>query len=249
VDLSTLGVLCEAGTTALGRAAEGAAVMPLILFAFGLTGSVGHCAPMCGPFVLAQIGDRLANVPAARLCEATRFESALLLPYHLGRLCTYTALGAAAASLGGLIGYLPWFAHMSGVLLLLAALLCLAQSAKTLLPLPAVPIPWIGTLARRAAAIDRRQWLGGLQLGLLLGFLPCGLVYAALAASAAGRPWQGALAMFGFGLGTVPSLLAIGIAGHLGGRRWRQAMARLGPAIQLVNGVLLAGIGWARLIG
>lgn len=250
MDPSLWGAFCDAGSAVLGHAAESPAVLPLMLFTFGLTGSVSHCAPMCGPFVLAQVGDRLATVPAARLCEATRLESALLLPYHLGRLTTYAALGAAAALLGGLLGYLPWFAHLSGALLLLAALLCLAQAAKRLLPLPTVPASWVGALARRAVAIDRRRWLGGLQLGLLLGLLPCGLVYAALAAAGAGgQPWQGALGMLGFGLGTVPSLLAIGLVGHLGGRRWNRVMGRLSAPILLVNGIVLAGIGWSRLIG
>ncbi len=246
MDLPTISALCGDGATLLARAMP----LPLMLFSFGLTRSVGHCAPMCGPFVLAQIGDRLATVPAAKLCEATRLRSALLLPYHLGRLTTYAALGAAAASLGGLLGYLPWFAHVSGALLLLAALLCLAQAAKRLLPWPAPPAFWLGAVAQRAAAIDRTRWRGGLQLGLLLGFLPCGLLYAALAAAGAGgRPWLGALAMLGFGLGTVPSLLAIGLAGHLGGRRWRAALAHFSAPVLLVNGALLAGIGWSRLIG
>jgi sulfite exporter TauE/SafE len=54
---------------------------------------------------------------------------------------------------------------------------------------------------------------GSFAAGLLWGWLPCGLVYGALAAAAlAGSPARGAAAMLAFGLGTLPNLLAIGIA-------------------------------------
>ena len=71
---------------------EGAASV-LGLFLAGLAGSPLHCAPMCGPFVLARAAGRLANVPAGRLCERQRLLSGALLPYHLGRIGTYAALG------------------------------------------------------------------------------------------------------------------------------------------------------------
>src|SRR3954451_19747079 len=46
----------------------------------GATGSMVHCVPMCGPFVLGQVADRMARLPAARLCEMQRISGALLLP-------------------------------------------------------------------------------------------------------------------------------------------------------------------------
>ena len=49
---------------------------------------------MCGPFVLAQTAGSPASVTLRQL------KRGLLLHYHLGRLVTYAALGAAAATLG-----------------------------------------------------------------------------------------------------------------------------------------------------
>jgi len=77
-------------------------------------------------------------------------------------------------------------------------------------------------------------------LGVLLGFLPCGLLYAALAVAAGtGGAIPGALAMLSFGFGTVPLLVAIGIAGEAAGRKWRRGMMQLAPAMLAFNAVVL----------
>jgi hypothetical protein len=65
-------------------------------------------------------------------------------------------------------------------------------------------------LARRLQ--PGRSFAGALALGMLWGWLPCGLVYSALAfAVTAGDAWHGALLMAGFGLGTLPAMLATGL--------------------------------------
>src|SRR3954468_3521952 len=78
------------------------------LFAAGLAGSLLHCAPMCGGFVLGQVADRMARLPACRMCERRRLSAAALLPYHLGRLTTYGLLGALAAGSAGVLVRAPW---------------------------------------------------------------------------------------------------------------------------------------------
>jgi uncharacterized protein len=219
----------------------------------GMAGSAMHCVPMCGPFVLGQVADRMARVPAVRLCELHRVGGGLLLPYHLGRIGTYAGLGALAAAMGSTLSRLPWLGRLSGLLLLVAALLFLAQALRRLVPslhalLPdttAAPTSFVRLIARLTGRIDRTSRLGGLLLGLALGFLPCGFLYAALtAASASGGPATGALAMVAFGLGTVPSLVAVGIAGQAAGRRWQRASASVAPAVMLLNAALLTVLAW-----
>src|SRR4051794_25197968 len=78
------------------------------LFAAGLAGSLLHCAPMCGGFVLGQVADRMARLPACRMCEWQRLSAAALLPYHLGRLTTYGLLGALAAGSAELLAGAAW---------------------------------------------------------------------------------------------------------------------------------------------
>jgi len=214
------------------------------LLVAGLAGGPVHCGPMCGGFVLGQVSDRMARVPGDRLCEAARLRGALLLPYHTGRIVTYAALGAAAGALWGHAG----LDALAGPLLLLASLLFASQAAARVRPgllpaLPTAPAGWTRALARAAQRVP-----GGLPLGLLLGLLPCGLLYAALTAAAAtGDAARGALAMVAFGLGTLPSLFAVGLAGHLAGRRWRTGINRIAPALLLANAVLLFFVAMQRI--
>jgi sulfite exporter TauE/SafE len=213
-----------------GPAIEGGIALGMLLA--GLAASPLHCAPMCGGFVLGQVSDRMARLPAARLSECQRLRASALTPYHLGRLTTYSALGFAAGGGGLAIGHLGLG---TGVFLLVGAVLLVLQAAQRLRPAFALP------LARRVR---------GYPMGLALGFLPCGVLYAALAAAAAtGAPLTGALAMLCFGLGTVPSLVVVGLFGAAGGHRFRARMTALTPAILLFNAGLLAVLGVKMLAG
>jgi len=246
------GALCAPGALApLGAG-------PLLgLFVAGLAGSVLHCAPMCGPFVLGQVSTRMARMPAARLCEMRRVGGAMLLPYHLGRLTTYALLGGVAASLGAGLGRLPWFGWLSGLLLAMAAVLFAAHAGRRLFPAVARVLPGLdpappGLVRTLSRLVGRHAGGNGYVLGLLLGFLPCGLLYAALVVAAAGQnPAGGAMAMAAFGLGTVPALIGVGVLGQgawrLAGRAGGNWMSRLSPAVLVLNAVVLGLLAWQRL--
>lgn len=223
------------------------------LFLAGLAGSPMHCGPMCGPFVLGQTADRMAAMPAARMCELARLRTSLLLPYHAGRLLTYAGLGAIA----GAIGAIPLSGRLGGVLLMLGAILLLAQGAKRLAPagwaLPRLPFPpeaWLRTVSGLARRIDRQHMAGGLLLGLVLGFLPCGFLYAGFAvAASAGDVMRGGLAMLAFGAGTVPALVLVGWLGGSARGVWRRRLAVIAPIIMLANGAVLTAAAWVALRG
>jgi len=99
-----------------------------------------------------------------------------------------------------------------------------------------------GMLAALRSRPSPTQW--ALGLGALWGWLPCGLVYSALASSlSAGSAARGALMMLAFGLGTLPNLLLAGIV-----------LARLNefvrrPAVRIFSGLLVLGFGLYGLLG
>ena len=221
--------------SALCAHAVGAGGLLLGLFLAGAAGSTMHCVPMCGGFVLGQVADSMARLPMARLCEWHRARQGALLPYHLGRLTTYAVLGAMAATAAG---RLPRTGLVSATLLLVGAALFLAHLTRILRGFDRAPNAWTRALTR----VTRRM-RGGYPLGLALGFLPCGFLYAALTASAASsNPLLGALGMGAFGLGTAPALVALGIAGQAAGRRWQKGIARAAPAVVVLNAALLMAL-------
>jgi sulfite exporter TauE/SafE len=248
--LDTLAAWCGA------RDSLGGAPLLLGLFVAGAAGSTMHCVPMCGGFVLGQVVDRMAAMPVARLCEWRRVGAGVLLPYHFGRLTTYAGLGAAAGLGGAVLARLPWFGPLSAALLLAAAALFLLHALRRALPamskllpgLERAPRGWNRAIGRLTSGLDRNRRGGGFLLGLALGFLPCGLLYAALAAAASSNtPVLGALGMLAFGAGTAPGLIAVGIAGQAAGRRWERGMAAAAPAVMLLNAALLGALALQRL--
>lgn len=222
------------------------------LFLTGLLGSLTHCAGMCGPFVLSQTAARLEAVPVARMSEWHRLSGAALLPYHLGRATTYAALGGLAAALAGRLAAWPGLRWLAGALLGLAALFLLAMALprlKTLLGSGAGEGWWSRSVGRLAQPLFRAPtgWRGWL-LGVALGFIPCGLLYAALAAAAAtGEALAGVLAMLAFTAGTVPALFAVGVLGHMALGRWRQPLLRWAPLLLLANAGVLGMMAWQVL--
>lgn len=221
------------------------------LFLAGLVGSASHCVGMCGPFVLAQAVARLEARVADGMREWHRVAGAALVPYHLGRATTYTGLGAVAAGLAGGVVDVTGLRQLSALLLAVAALFFLGYGLQRL----GVAIPWLARGGEgwwRRVVGDRIRPLfarptgfRGYGLGLALGFLPCGLLYGALAAAAsAGGMVGGAFAMLSFALGTVPALLAIGVAGHVAGSNWRAVAGKAAPALLMLNAVILSYMAW-----
>jgi len=241
------------------------------LFLAGLAGSPLHCGPMCGGFVLGQVADRMADLPTRHLCEWRRIGAGALLPYHMGRVLTYAVLGAAVGLGGSFLDAVSWvptalLALAAGVFVAMAWRRWRRPSGRSIIlsrhaasgpasvasapglrgASPAPSAAWLDRLFRSLAERLGAGRLGagrvrGLPLGLALGFLPCGFLYAALLTAAASRdPWTAAAGMAAFGAGTVPALVAVGIAGHAAGQRWRSAIASVAPFILVANAALLA---------
>ena len=233
---------CRHGLANLGAQPGG---LPVSLFLVGLAGSLVHCVGMCGPFVLGQVMSDVERF-AGSYGEWRRLAGASLVPYHLGRLTTYTMLGGIFGAATALFASTGAFAWLSAGLLVVAAVLMLLQA----LGLAAdIGSPLAKPLARLAGPLSSVQKpLARYALGVVLGFLPCGLLYGALAAAAGtGSARDGALAMAAFTLGTMPALIAVGWGGVLFRRRLRELARWIAAPLLAANALLMLALASERL--
>jgi len=186
----------------------------------GLAGA-GHCMGMCGGMALA------LHTPGSH-------PVAFPLTYHTGRLLGYALIGGLVGSVAVFISLAEYTVYLRGAasLLLIAVglhTLDLWHGVRQLEQLGGLFSRWLQPLL---AAFMPPQHLGhALILGSLWGFLPCGLVYSALAWSAASArtPFDGALLMMLFGVGTLPAMLGTTLfsqqaAGHFRKQGFRRFM-------------------------
>ena len=214
--------------------------MPVDLITLGaalLSGLLGgvHCIAMCGGIAT---GLAVAAAPAGAARPALAAATAI----NLGRVLGYVLAGAIVGGLGaGLLGVVRidgvamGLRALVGAALVLVALRLLGAGDRfAFLTRPGAAL-WrrVAPLQRRllpARTLPRR-----VALGMLWGWLPCGLsssllMVAWLEADAA----HGALVMAAFGLGTLPTMLPL----TWSGARYAQVLAKP-PARRVAAGVIL----------
>ncbi|HZF26046.1 MAG TPA: sulfite exporter TauE/SafE family protein [Steroidobacteraceae bacterium] len=211
-------------------------------FVAGLAGS-GHCLAMCGG-VAGALGMR------AQARGASAIQAALhAIGYQLGRIGSYTLAGALCGTFGRVLARVFDVIHAQSVLRIAAGVLLIAIALRIL-------VGW--------RLLDGLERLGGrfwsrlmfairtgataspanpVLLGMLWGWLPCALTYSMLLlAMLTANGGAGALTMFLFGLGTLPSMLGSSL---MGSQLMRIAAAR---SWRTVIGLSLAAFGlWTLL--
>jgi len=208
------------------------------MFLLGFLGT-GHCIGMCGPLVFVIPGSTGKFAPH--------------LYYHAGRVLTYTAMGAL---MGGIGAGLTLIAAATGseptvwivrtqIVISLAAAAFLVYFGLSRIGIFAEPrwmgvaepkrVPGLRKVLQQSMTTGNR---GAMFLtGLILGFLPCGLSYAAFArALPTGGILSGAILVLAFGLGTVPGLLLVGAGFSSVARRYRKQS-------DILSGILMIGMG------
>lgn len=222
----------------------------LVLFTTGLMVSLGHCTGMCGPIAAAYAAARQEGGDTGwRMAPA-------LLVYHTGRILSYAVIGAALALAGSLAG---WRAESRDAAAVPAALAIGAGLLMFLLGLGFLDLlptsRWVEghgiarfVTCRIGELLRARSRVRQFGLGVANGFLPCGPVVAvALGAATSGRPDLGALAMFIYGLGTVPAMVAVGFGASWMAPRLRRRFFRAGAFLILLIGLQLGLRGAAAL--
>jgi uncharacterized protein len=228
-----------------------------VVFTLGLVSSL-HCAQMCGPIVLSySVALKQSNTPTGTFPTLWSGH----LAYNAGRILTYALLGALAGLAGKTVSLVGRLAGVSSALAIVGGVLMLMAGLVMSGIFPAAEVlggnffritsSFLRPLAKLVSSpsVGRR-----FLLGLALGFLPCGLIYAALLrALATGSALWGAATMAAFGAGTAGALLAVGIfssALRRGFSRWGTQLAAASVtamgALLIVRGTMpgiLAGAG------
>ncbi|MCW8960771.1 MAG: sulfite exporter TauE/SafE family protein, partial [Ignavibacteriaceae bacterium] len=189
------------------------------------------CIGMCGPIAIA--------LPIPDSSNLSFFTGRIL--YNLGRVVTYSFLGAILGLLGGRIavaGAQQVVSIILGVLVIVAVLL--PQKYKNFF----AQHPAIQKLAQPLKSnigmlFKKGTFSAMFLIGILNGFLPCGLVYVALAgAIASGDAISGAAVMILFGLGTVPAMFAASVFGKFINIGIRTKIRKAVPVLAILLGVI-----------
>jgi len=212
----------------------------LAAFLVGLFGGV-HCVGMCGGIV----GALSFSLP-----EQARERFSALLPYvinyNIGRLLSYTLAGALVGGVGALAANMVALHQAQTFLRVLAGVFMVAMGLylggwwygmSRLERLGGKAWRLIEPLGRRLLPV--RHPGQALVMGIVWGWLPCGMAYSALIwAVSAGSAQEGALLLLSFGLGTLPNLMLMGIlAGKLTALLRRPGVKHLAGALVVVIGI------------
>jgi sulfite exporter TauE/SafE len=206
-------------------------------FVFGLISSL-HCIAMCGPIAMMLPVDR--DNPTKKVIQ--------ICTYHLGRLTAYASIGLVFGLLGK--GF-----FMAGLQQKLSVFIGIAMIFVTLIPEQffakynfSKPVFKIISKVKTAlgSQFKNKTYQSIFTIGVLNGFLPCGMVYVALfGAIAMQSAGFGVLYMVLFGLGTVPMMSAVVFLNSFLTLSTRNKIQKMIPYVAVFIGVLfiLRGLG------
>ncbi len=211
-----------------------------------------HCVTMCGSMVFSYSVQNQRKGPWLERISPQ-------FAYHAAKILSYVTVGLALGAIGAafnLAGIRPWATIVAGAFMILVGLQLTGffPSLRKFSPRPPkFLVRAIMKLRKRATAEDEaatEAFVTPILFGLLTGLMPCGpLIAAELAAAGSGSPANGAIAMLGFGLGTVPVMLVFGSATSLiSGKVVQKYMAMAAAAIVIILGVVFLNRG-AVLLG
>lgn len=176
----------------------------------GFFGGYGHCLGMCHPFILFISG---------KFVGGQRGYWNLLRPhlmYNTGRVVTYSALGLIAGSVGNIADFAGNMAGVNKIAAIVSGVFLIAYGI-----LAFVGYNLLNKIEQKYASGKIMNLMNKLQpknpftTGLVLGLLPCGLVYGVLiGAAGSGEAIHGLLAMLLFGIGTMAAMMTASVFGN-----------------------------------
>ncbi len=225
----------------------------IAVFLIGLLGGFSHCIGMCGGFVMTYTLQLRAGDSGGK-------SWGMIWPhvlYNSGRVLTYMILGEVFGLLGSTLKFVLAVRDLQGLLQLFAGIVMIVMGLDLSGILPKKDssyFPGINRFKELVRDMFRRVNRGNIfGLGFVLGFIPCGLVYAAGAVAASTQSlFGGMLTMLAFGLGTFPAMLLVGFTTEIITQRWRARLYKTASWLVILMGVLtiLRGVdalGWVHI--
>jgi len=214
-----------------------------LLFMTGLAGSVTHCIGMCGPIAMAQLNIKLMRLAPDKLKESERLKAALLFPYYFGKATTYALLACVAYLFSTALSEIRFIHYLGSVLLALTAIFFIFSAfshSKAFTPLfeSGITKKFQLLLANKTRHLYLEpRGIKGYGLGMVLGLLPCGLVYATAVTAifSASNIFVLVFAMLAFGLATIPGLYISAYAGSMIFKKANRFFTLFYSAIMLLN--------------
>ena len=204
---------------------------------FGLISSL-HCIGMCGPIAMMLPVDR--NNPAKKVIQ--------IMIYHIGRLTAYASLGLVFGILGRgfyMAGIQQNVSIVVGLLMITIAIVPERLFMKYNFSKPVYKI--ISKVKSSLGSQFKRKSPDALfTIGLLNGFLPCGMVYAALFGAIAMQDVTlGVSYMLLYGLGTIPMMSAVVFISNIVSVPLRSKLQKIIPVVAVFIGILfiIRGLG------
>ena len=206
-------------------------------FIFGLISSF-HCIGMCGPIAMM--------LPVDRSNEVKKITQIIM--YHIGKLTAYGTLGLIFGLLGRsfyLAGMQQQLSIIVGILMIMVAVIPERVFAKYNF---SKPIYRIITKVKSSLGqqFKNKSYKSLFTIGLLNGFLPCGMVYVAIFGAIAMQSVSlGVLYMLLFGIGTIPMLTAVIYISNVLSFSFRGTLQKIIPVVAVVIGMLfiIRGLG------
>ena len=202
-----------------------------VLFVVGLLTSI-HCVGMCGGIMLSQ---SIAQESKSKL-EAI----APSLKYNVGRIVSYTVIGALVGALGSV---LSMSITVKALLQILAAIFMIIMGLNMA---GFKFFRFINIKLPKSFCASKNRGRAPFIVGLLNGLMPCGpLQTMQLYALGTGSAFKGALSMFLFSLGTVPLMLTFGAISGILSKGYTKKLLKYSGVLVLVLGIIMGMRGMA----
>jgi len=218
----------------------------LAAFVIGLFSSL-HCIGMCGSII-----GTLTYSLSQEIRNQRRILFSIVLSYNLGRIASYALAGAVVGLLQTLLSLPLPQGQAHRVLQLVSAAILTGAGLYIGGWFPGFAyIEKLGSrfwkriepFGRKLIPVKNRTQ--ALLFGMIWGWLPCGLIYTALAlAATSGDVLHSSMTMLSFGLGTLPAVVGVGIMTSLLAKLSKIQHFKRAVGILLIIFAVLAAFPW-----